>query len=102
MSKEILIYLYSNFSKSCAEFKTQINFLSNYLKIISVNIDSKKVRKIILNSKKIKVEYVPCLLIMVEVCIDGCPPNSQVHPRRPSVGLVEWKSLLRNGCGRRV
>ena len=66
MSKEILVYLYSNFSKSCAEFKTQINFLNNYLKIISVNIDSKKVRKMILNSKKIKVEYVPCLLIINE------------------------------------
>lgn len=66
MSKEILVYLYSNFSKSCAEFKTQINFLNNYLKIISVNIDCKKVRKMILNSKKIKVEYVPCLLIINE------------------------------------
>jgi len=66
MSKEILVYLYSNFSKTCAEFKTQINFLSNYLKIISVNIDCKKVRKMILNSKKIKVEYVPCLLIINE------------------------------------
>jgi hypothetical protein len=66
MSKEILVYLYSNFSKSCAEFKTQINFLNNYLKIISVNIDCKKVRNMILNSKKIKVEYVPCLLIINE------------------------------------
>lgn len=64
MNQEIIIYLYSNFSKSCNEIKDKINFLSNHLKILSVNIDCKKIRNIILQSKKIKVEYVPCLLIL--------------------------------------
>jgi hypothetical protein len=66
MSKEILIYLYSNFSKACNDAKPKIAFLTKYLRILSVCIDSKKIRKMITNSKKIKIEYVPCLLILNE------------------------------------
>lgn len=66
MSKEILIYLYSNFSKACNDAKPKIAFLTNYLRILSVCIDSKKIRKMVMNSKKIKIEYVPCLLILNE------------------------------------
>lgn len=66
MSKEILIYLYSNFSKACNDAKPKIAFLTNYLRILSVCIDSKKIRRMVMNSKKIKIEYVPCLLILNE------------------------------------
>jgi hypothetical protein len=66
MSKEILIYLYSNFSKACNDAKPKIAFLTNYLRILSVCIDSKEIRRMVMNSKKIKIEYVPCLLILNE------------------------------------
>ena len=72
MSSSICIYLYSKFSNGCNAFNQILNKSDNeILDIISLQrvcIDNEKVRKTIINSKKIQVNCVPCI---VHISDDG-------------------------------
>lgn len=72
MSSSICIYLYSKFSNACTAFEQILNKSDNeILDIISLQrvcIDNEKVRKTIINSKKIQVNCVPCI---VHITDDG-------------------------------
>lgn len=72
MSSSICIYLYSKFSSACTAFDKILNKSDNeILDIISLQrvcIDNEKVRKTIINSKKIQVNCVPCI---VHISDDG-------------------------------
>lgn len=72
MSSSICIYLYSKFSSACSAFEQILNKSdTEILDIISLQrvcIDNEKVRKTIINSKKIQVNCVPCI---VHITDDG-------------------------------
>jgi hypothetical protein len=64
MNEKTMILLYSNYSSSC---KKLINLIKDIPIVNDLNylcIDNEDIRKMILSSKEIVVEYVPCLLIV--------------------------------------
>ena len=65
-NNEYMVYLYSNVSNSCSQVKPLIEQLMNISKIPikSLNVDTKQVRQIIKNSKQIKINYIPALILI--------------------------------------
>jgi hypothetical protein len=65
-NNEYMVYLYSNVSNSCSQVKPLIEQLMNISKIPikSLNVDTKQVKEIIKNSKQIKINYVPSLILI--------------------------------------
>ena len=65
MSQQIttMICFYSNFSKKCKKLRKMID---NKLNIEYVSIDSQDIRKYIEKDEKIKINKVPCILILYE------------------------------------
>lgn len=65
-NNEYMVYLYSNVSNSCSQVKPLIEQLMNISKIPikSLNVDTKQVKQIIKNSKQLKINYVPSLILI--------------------------------------
>ena len=65
-NNEYMVYLYSNVSNSCSQVKPLIEQLMNISKIPikSLNVDTKQVKQIIKNSKQLKINYIPALILI--------------------------------------
>jgi hypothetical protein len=63
-SKETIIYIYSDFSPCCKQVQERVVEISNVLPIVILNIDNKRVRRMVLRCKRIRLTKVPCLLII--------------------------------------
>ena len=65
-NSSICIYLYSKFSNACKNFNNILDNLDdeilNLISLRNICIDNEKVRKTIINSEKISVQNVPCII----------------------------------------
>lgn len=68
MDIKITTFLFSKYSNNCKAFIEMLSKIPNEykvnLKMTDVCIDNEKIRKNILNSKKIDIKMVPCILIV--------------------------------------
>lgn len=62
--KETIIYIYSDFSPCCKQVQERVVEISNVLPLVILNIDNKRVRRMVLRCKRIRLTRVPCLLII--------------------------------------
>jgi thioredoxin-like negative regulator of GroEL len=53
--KEIIVYIYSDFSPCCKQVQPKVIELSQKLQLYILNIDNKRIRRMILRCKKIKI-----------------------------------------------
>jgi hypothetical protein len=62
--KETIIYIYSDFSPCCKQVQERVVELSQRLQFFILNIDNKRIRRMVLKCKRIRITRVPCLLII--------------------------------------